>query len=337
MPDRHWTMPAGRAYGRRATAGGAEHEGVVSVTSVVMVGNLREELVRRPRGAVRGGEPCPTSTPGAAGGVRVAVTSGVWGVRAEHLDALPGLGAVVNFGVGYDTTDVEEATRRGVVVANTPDVLTDCVADTAVGLVIDVMRGLSAADRFVRRGEWAAGRTRPLARRVTGRSRRHPRDGTDRPGGGAPPRGVRRGHQLPQPNAEDRSRHTASSPSPRRPRRRVRRARRHRRRRTGVRRARRRRVLDALGPRGFLVNVARGSVVDEAALVDALEAGRLAGAGLDVFADEPHVPQALLRRDDVVLLPHLASGTVETRAAMADLVLDERRGVPDAGRLVTPV
>jgi len=96
-------------------------------------------------------------------------------------------------------------------------------------------------------------------------------------------------------------------------------------------------VLDALGPRGFLVNVARGSVLEEGALVAALEAGRLAGAGLDVFADEPHVPQALLRRDDVVLLPHLASGTVETRAAMVELVLENVQAFLTRGRLVTPV
>ena len=89
-------------------------------------------------------------------------------MRTEHLDRLPGLGAVVNFGVGYDSTDVSEAARRGVVVSHTPDVLTDCVADTAVGLVIDVMRRLSAADRFVRRGQWASRGALPLARRVTG-------------------------------------------------------------------------------------------------------------------------------------------------------------------------
>ena len=97
-------------------------------------------------------------------------------------------------------------------------------------------------------------------------------------------------------------------------------------------------VLDALGPEGYLVNVARGSVVDEKALVAALEAGRIAGAGLDVFADEPHVPAALLEREDVVLLPHVGSATVQTREAMARLVLDNVARVPRAsGELVTPV
>ena len=132
-----------------------------------MVGTLRGELdakLRERYDAV----PLDELDAAAAARAAVAVTSGVWGVRAEHLDRMPGLGAVVNFGVGYDATDVAEAARRGVVVSNTPDVLTDCVADTAIGLLIDVMRRLSAADRFVRRGEWAEGRVPALARRVTG-------------------------------------------------------------------------------------------------------------------------------------------------------------------------
>ena len=96
-------------------------------------------------------------------------------------------------------------------------------------------------------------------------------------------------------------------------------------------------VLDALGPEGYLVNVARGSVVDEKELVAALEAGRIAGAGLDVFADEPHVPAALLKREDVVLLPHVGSATVQTREAMARLVLDNVAAFVEKGELVTPV
>ena len=96
-------------------------------------------------------------------------------------------------------------------------------------------------------------------------------------------------------------------------------------------------VLSALGPRGFLINIARGSVVDEHALVDALTHGRLAGAGLDVFADEPHVPSALLGLDSVVLLPHVASGTVETRAAMEELTLRNLDEFLAGGHLVTPV
>ena len=96
-------------------------------------------------------------------------------------------------------------------------------------------------------------------------------------------------------------------------------------------------MIDALGPDGYLVNVARGSVVDEGALVQALEGGRIAGAGLDVFADEPNVPAALLGRDDVVLLPHVGSATVQTREAMATLVLDNVAAFLAKGELVTPV
>jgi lactate dehydrogenase-like 2-hydroxyacid dehydrogenase len=96
-------------------------------------------------------------------------------------------------------------------------------------------------------------------------------------------------------------------------------------------------VIDALGPAGYLVNISRGSVVDEAALVEALQAGRIAGAGLDVFEDEPNVPATLFALDNVVLLPHIASATRETRQAMADCVVANLRSWFDHGRLLTPV
>jgi lactate dehydrogenase-like 2-hydroxyacid dehydrogenase len=300
-----------------------------------MVGTLRAELVARLEQDY-GARELSTLDPAEAARARVAVTSGVWGVRAEHLDRLPALGAIVNFGVGYDATDVDEAARRGVVVSNTPDVLTDCVADAAVGLVIDVMRGLSAADRFVRRGEWASGGTPPLARRVSGA--RVGIVGLGRIGLAIAHRlegfGTTIGYHNRRPRTDvsyayapdvvslarasdvlvlaaaggSASRHLVDGA-----------------------------VLGALGPRGFLVNVARGSVVDEAALVAALEDGRIAGAGLDVFASEPHVPAALVDRDDVVLLPHLGSATVETREAMTDLALANVAAYLDEGRLLTPV
>ena len=100
--------------------------------------------------------------------VVVAVTSGRVGVDGDLMSALPRLRAVVNFGVGYDTTDVDQAARRGIAVSNTPDVLTGCVADTALGLTLDVMRGLSAADRFVRDGMWPTRGSYPLMRRASG-------------------------------------------------------------------------------------------------------------------------------------------------------------------------
>ena len=302
---------------------------------VVTVGSLRAELdsvLRERYGAV----PWDALDPEAAARATVAVTSGVWGVRALHLDRMPGLGAVVSFGVGYDATDVAGAARRGVAVSNTPGVLDDCVADTAVGLVIDAMRGLSAADRSVRRGEWAQGRVPALGRRVTGARvgilglgriglavarrlagfdavisyhNRTPRD--DVPFRHATsPAELAAGCDVlvVTVSGGPASRHLVDAD-----------------------------VLDALGPDGFLVNVSRGSVVDEAALVAALDAGRLAGAGLDVFADEPHVPAALLERDDVVLTPHLGSGTRETRAAMVDLVVANVDRFLADGTLLTPV
>jgi hypothetical protein len=268
--------------------------------------------------------------------VHVVVTTGRTGVRSDTMDRFPGLGAICHFGVGFDATDIEEARRRGIAVANTPDVLTDCVADTAVGLLLDVMRRLSAADRFVRRGEWANGaRPFPLTRRVTGA--RVGILGLGRIGRAVARRleafGARISYhsRTPKPDvtwpfvgstarlAADvdalvvtvaggtSSRHLVDAD-----------------------------VLGALGPNGFLVNVARGSVVDEQALVAALETGRLGGAGLDVYAEEPRVPVALLHRDDVVLLPHLASGTVETRVEMRDLVLANVERFLADGSLVTP-
>jgi lactate dehydrogenase-like 2-hydroxyacid dehydrogenase len=268
--------------------------------------------------------------------IRAVVTSGRTGVDADLMAALPYLGAVVNFGVGYDTTDVDAAAARGVVVSNTPDVLTDCVADTAVGLVIDVMRQFSAADRYVRQGRWPVEGNYPLTHRVSNKRvgiiglgrigsaiakrlsafgcmisyhNRHVVDGSPYTYVGSPVELAREADVLIVAAAGG----------------------------AGTQRLVSRDVIDALGADGYLVNIARGSVVDEEALVDALVGGRLAGAGLDVFADEPHVPEALLTMDNVVLLPHVASGTVETRAAMEQLTLRNLDSFLKTGRLVTPV
>ncbi|MFC5730632.1 MULTISPECIES: 2-hydroxyacid dehydrogenase [Nocardioides] len=273
---------------------------------------------------------------GVVPGVEVAVVGFGNGVTAEVMDRLPDLRAIVNFGVGYDANDVDEARRRGIPIANTPDVLDDCVADVAVGLVIDVMRGLSAADRFVRRGEWAGGSRFPLTRRVTGA--RVGILGLGRIGLAIARRleGFDTVISYHSRNRRDDVQYAyATSPielaascdvlivvTPGGP---------------GTQGLVDAPVLTALGPDGFLVNVARGSVVDEDALVAALEDGRIAGAGLDVYAHEPRVPEALTGRDDVVLLPHVASGTVETRRAMADLVLDNVERFLSHGVLLTPV
>lgn len=332
MPGRHWTMPVGAAYGPAVTQSPA----------VVTVGPLMPDLVAalEERYAARPLEALDPTGDGSGAGVRVAVTTGRTGVRADTLDRLPDLGAVVHFGVGHDRTDLEALAARGVVASTTPDVLTDCVADTAVGLVIDVMRRLSAADRFVRRGEWArpggGSYAFPLTRKVSGArvgilglgrigkavavrleafgcavsyTGSRAQSGVDLPYVADLAELAREVDVLVLTCAlTDRTRGAVDAT-----------------------------VLDALGPDGFLVNVARGAVVDEAAMVAALEGGRLGGAGLDVFADEPQVPAALLERDDVVLLPHLASGTVETRAAMRDLVLANVASFLDDGTLVTPL
>lgn len=270
-----------------------------------------------------------------AGQIVVAVTGGNTVVGGREMDALPALRAIANFGVGYDNIDVEEATRRGIVVSNTPDVLTDAVADLAVALVLDVLRQVSAADRWVRRGEWATGQRYPLTREVRGSvvgilglgrigeavaHRLEPFGAKVAYHSRSPKNVPWTYHASPVDLAEASDVLVVLTPGGADTHHLVDAA-----------------VIDALGPDGFLINVARGSVVDEQALVAALESGRIAGAGLDVFADEPNVPTALLDRDDVVLLPHVGSATTQTREAMATLVLDNVAAFVERGELVTPV
>ena len=248
------------------------------------------------------------------------VCSARHGADAAMIAALPNLRVISSFGVGLDAVDLDAARARGIAVGYTPDVLNDCVADTAMLLLLDVARGGSAADRFVRRGDWLKGAF-PLATRVSGK--RLGILGLGRIGGAIARRAAGFDMQIRYHNR----RAVAGSPygyaasllelaqwadflvvaS------------------AGGAQSRglvSAEILDALGPQGFLVNIARGTVVDERALVKALSEKRIAGAGLDVYEDEPNVPPALLALDNVVLLPHVASATHETRQAMADLVLD---------------
>lgn len=268
--------------------------------------------------------------------VTAAVTSGRTGVDAALMAALPNLGAIVNFGVGYDTTDVDAAAARGIGVSNTPDVLTDCVADTAVGLMIDTLRQFSASDRYVRAGRWPVDGNYPLTRQVS--NTRVGIIGLGRIGQAIAHRLTAFGCTISYHNRRqvpDSPYSYAASP--------VELA-------AGVdvlviaaaggdgtRGLVSAEVLDALGPQGYLVNIARGSVVDQDALVSALLNGRLAGAGLDVFADEPKVPEELFALPTVVLLPHVGSATVQTRAAMEALTLRNLDSFLSTGRLVTPV
>lgn len=264
------------------------------------------------------------------------VTSGRTGVDVALMDALPNLAAVINFGVGYDTTDVDAAAARGIGVSNTPDVLTDCVADTAVGLMIDTLRQFSASDRYVRAGRWPVDGMYPLTRQVSNTNVGI--IGLGRIGTAIALRlsafgcaiSYHNRHEVPESpypyaaspvelaSSVDVLVVAAAGGD-------------------GTRGLVSREVLDALGPQGYLINVARGSVVDQDALIAALVEGRLAGAGLDVFADEPRVPEALCALDTVVLLPHVASGTVQTRAAMEALTLRNLDSFLKTGELVTPV
>jgi lactate dehydrogenase-like 2-hydroxyacid dehydrogenase len=269
-------------------------------------------------------------------GVTVAAVSFGAPFGAELFEALPRLGAVANFGVGYDNIDLAEARRRGVVVSNTPDVLTDSVAELAVGLALDVLRRVSAADRYVRAGRWSSDGGYPLSRQLSGR--RVGILGLGRIGLAIARRveafGCPVGYHSRNPVAgvnyeyAESPRDLAATsevlvvvvPGT-----------------GGTHGIVDRSVLEALGADGVLVNVARGSVVDEEAMVDLLVDGRLGGAGLDVYADEPEVPEMLLALDSVVLTPHVGSATHEARTGMAGLVLDNVRSYLSVGTLVTPV
>ncbi|MCE1235723.1 MAG: 2-hydroxyacid dehydrogenase [Hyphomicrobiales bacterium] len=267
--------------------------------------------------------------------IRLAVGSALHRFDAALMDRVPNLRAVANFGVGYDSTDTATLKARGVALSNTPGVLDDCVADLAFALVLDVMRRTVAGDRFVRAGRWGPERF-PLTTRVSGK--RLGVLGLGRIGKVLARRAagfdmaIGYHNRRPDPSVDflfhDRLVDLATwadvlvvlCPGGEATR--------------GIVNAE---VLAALGPRSYLVNVARGSVVDEAALIAALESGAIAGAGLDVYADEPNVPKALWGRDDVVLTPHVASATEETRRAMGDLTLANVESFLATGRLKTPV
>lgn len=271
-----------------------------------------------------------------AEGIRIAVCSGRYGVDSDLMRRLPNLEVVVNFGVGYDATDVAQAKERGISISNTPDVLTECVADTALALYLDVLRQTSAADRFVRGGGWESGSSYPLTTRASGK--KVGILGLGRIGKAIAARLEAFGCEIHYHNRRpveglDYTYHpspselagavevlviaAAGGPDS-----------------VGLVDAE---VLAELGQGGFLINIARGTVVDERALVSALSEGRLAGAGLDVFESEPHVPAELRQLENVVLLPHVGSGTRETRAAMAELTLQNLRSYLQDSTLVTPI
>lgn len=257
------------------------------------------------------------------------------GAPASLIDRLPKLEIIANFGVGYERVDVEHARRKGIRVTNTPDVLTEDVADLAIALWLSVSRRLSAAERYLRAGKWLAGAF-PLAASI--HRRRVGILGMGRIGQAIASRArlfnaeirysqPRRRPEVAFPHEPDPVALAAwsdvlfvATPGG-----------------DATRALVDRRVLEALGAKGTLINIARGSVVDEPALVAALTEGRLGAAGLDVFADEPRVPEALLVLDNVVLLPHVGSATVETRRAMGQLVFDNLAAYFACRPLLTPV
>lgn len=259
----------------------------------------------------------------AAAGARGIVTIGQNGADAALMDALPRLEIIACFGVGVDGVDLEHAPKRGLIVTNTPDVLNDEVANTTIALLLAVTKQLCVGDRYVREGRWLE-KPMCLTRTVVGR--RLGILGLGRIGKAIARRAETLGCEIAyhgrqaQPDqsyryysdlvalAWDCDFLVVICPGG-----------------AATRKLVNAEVIEALGPDGVLINVARGSVVDEAALVEALVSGRLGGAALDVFEDEPRVPEVLFALDNVVLQPHVGSATVETRRAMGDLVVENLR------------
>jgi hydroxypyruvate reductase len=250
--------------------------------------------------------------------IRGVAASGETRVDAALIAQLPALEIISVMGVGYDGIDVAAAKARGITVTHTPNVLNDDVADLAIGLMLSAARQLPAADRYVRAGDWAAKGPMPLARKMSGA--RLGLVGMGRIGQAIAHRAAAFGMPVAYTSRNARPelayRHYPNAtalaaesdflvlitPGG-----------------AGTRKMINAEVLAALGPKGILVNVARGSVVDEAALIDALERGVIGGAGLDVFESEPNVPERLRALPQVVLAPHIGSATGQTRQAMADL------------------
>ena len=261
----------------------------------------------------------PAAFAQAAPRIRAIAASGESKVSAALLQQLPALEIVSVMGVGYDGIDVAAAKARGVTVTHTPGVLNDDVADLALALMLAWARQVPRADRFIRAGQWPAGPL-PLGRKVSGA--RLGIVGMGRIGQAIAQRAAAFGMSIAytarSAKAELPLRYLPSAaalaaesdflgvitPGG-----------------AGTRKLIDAEVLAALGPQGCVVNVARGSVIDETALIAALQAGTIAGAALDVFESEPNVPQALREMDNVVLTPHIGSATGQTRQAMADLAL----------------
>ncbi len=268
-------------------------------------------------------------------GIRYVLTDGHFGLRQEYLDRLPDLELISSNGVGYDAIDTSAAAARNVIVTHTPNVLNAEVATTALMLLIAVYRNFEAEAAQARSGRWASEGNLPLARSADNRKigilglgrigmeiarklapfspelhyhTRRPKDVAF----------TYHENLVDMASACDALICVAPGGA-------------------ATHHLINREVIDALGSDGVLVNVGRGSVVDETALIAALQDGRLGGAGLDVFEDEPRIPSALRDLPNVVLTPHIGSATVETRAAMAKLAVDNLTQHLTAGTVLTSV
>jgi len=257
-------------------------------------------------------------------------------IPRDLIERLPKLEIIANFGVGYDGINLKAAAERGIVVTNTPDVLTEEVADMALGLILMTVRELSAAERYLRAGNWAREGNYPLT--ATLRDRTVGILGLGRIGMAI----ARRldAMQVPvvyhtrRPRTDVGYRHFADLRAmaeavdlllvviPGTP---------------ETKNLIDRDILAALGPSGILINIGRGSVVDERALIEALQARTILAAGLDVFPDEPNVAAELIALPNTVLLPHVGSASVHTRNAMGQLVVDNLTNWFDQGAPLTPV
>jgi lactate dehydrogenase-like 2-hydroxyacid dehydrogenase len=271
--------------------------------------------------------------------IRALCTGSHTGVRTDAalLDRLPNLKIIGNFGVGYDTIDVAEAARRGIIITNTPEVLTEEVADTAIGLLLGTIREFYGAEQWLREGRWPAQGDYPLTA-ASLRDRSIGIMGMGRIGQAIARRLEAFGRPISywarnrQPAvayryysdliAMARDVDTLIAILPGGPA------------TTNLINAP---VLEALGPRGVFINVARGSVVDEAALIEALKRRTILRAGLDVFVGEPNINPAFFALDNITLVPHIGSATIHTRGRMGQLVVDNLLAFAAGQPPLTPV
>ena len=269
-----------------------------------------------------------------AGRITAAATTGSRGMDDATMAKLPKLKVIGHFGVGVDSVDVDAAKRRGIAVTNTPDVLTEDVADIAVALMLSAIRRVPQGDRYVREGKWLKG---PMALTQSVQGRKVGILGLGRIGKaiakrceafnltveyhGRSKQSVAYAHHADVVSlAREVDILIVAAPGGDETRGLVGRA-----------------ALEALGPEGTIVNIARGSVIDEPAMIEALKSGKLGAAGLDVFDKEPNVPAELLALDNVVVQPHVGSATHPTRTAMGQLVIDNLAAHFAGKPLLTPV